>query len=221
MGAKLSRVVEKTIVELSRIKKENRYIIGYHGTTSLVADKIKEDGFKPSFGHWSWLGKGSYFFLEAEQQARKWADKKAKKKRQELNRDDIFPILIAAKIEKKNILNFVDQSNDLEALRMAYRLVDQKYQQLPIMKSSELEKLPSETQKKYRFNFRDFMAIERVVKKLEETNNKVGAVLAAFSDGSPIGKNSWIFDDAQIVISVRDKSLIKQLSFETLLLLDT
>jgi hypothetical protein len=47
--------------------------IGYHGTSTAVAQTVLRDGFKISCNVYDWLGDRVYFFQDAPNRAREWA----------------------------------------------------------------------------------------------------------------------------------------------------
>jgi len=49
---------------------------GFHGTSQALAESVLATGFHISQNEYDWLGDGIYFFQDAPQRARQWAEKK-------------------------------------------------------------------------------------------------------------------------------------------------
>jgi hypothetical protein len=59
------------------------------------------------------------------------------------------------------------------------------------------------------WNYRDCATMNAYVEALEQQGQPVASVIAAFAEGEPIGPDSWLFDEAAVVICVRDPQCIK------------
>ena len=168
----------------------NRTIIGYHGTTTEIAERlVNGEPFTASNNDDDWFGAGIYFWEYAPKQAWWWATKFKNKK---------HPAVIGAIIRLGQCLDLLDPLNvaelkqfhddSLEAWRAASK---------PIPKNGNQHK-----------------KLDCALFNLFYDNSKVGietarAVYVPTQSAKRAWKRSWIYEEAHIQICVRElKSIL-------------
>lgn len=74
MWLELAVGYKKILQKLGKLEvRLMRYFIGYHGTSSVFAEKILQTNFLIDHIKVGWLGTGIYLFEENQELARSWA----------------------------------------------------------------------------------------------------------------------------------------------------
>jgi hypothetical protein len=178
-----------------KIKKMGGFLvtIGYHGTRMSLAATILSDGFMPSTNEYDWLGDGVYFFQDAPNRAREWAE--------ECYAED--SVVIGAEIELRDCIDLIDTGWS-EVLADVYDSYLEKLK-------SEGIPLPRQTTGAHRL---DRAVLNYAVSVLNENGFAVRSIRAAFIEGSPIFPNSALLGKAHVQIVVRDTTIIKKMWLE-------
>jgi hypothetical protein len=163
--------------------------IGYHGTSTAVAQTVLGDGFKSSRNVYDWLGDGVYFFQDAPNRARECA----------AQRYGVDGVVIRSVIRLDDCLDLLDiQWNDL--LSDAYTSLVEFSAQTGIP-------LPRQTAGAHRL---DRAVLNHAVGfAARRYGMTIQAVRGAFSEGVPIFPGSALMDRAHIQIAVRDPLMIE------------
>jgi hypothetical protein len=164
--------------------------IGYHGTSTAVAQTVLRDGFRISRNVYDWLGDGVYFFQDAPNRAREWA----------AQRYDADGVVIRSVIRLDDCLDLLDiKANDL--LNEAYLAY------VDTMRRSG-SPLPRQTTGAHRL---DRAVLNYAVRfAAVHLGMSIRAVRSVFGEGAPIFPGSAILDRAHVQIAVRDASLIEE-----------
>lgn len=174
----------------------------YHGTTMDKVAGIQANGFVATTRSASWLGFGNYFFLEASGHCARWAQMTSTRPGRGA------PVLIRAQVDLSDTVNLLD--NDYwELVRAAYQGVPDDVTQV----SPGFRYNPDLATGKIGWNYRDCRAINAFVERLIQEGVTVSSLIAAFAEGEPIDKDSWLFDEAHVCINVLDKSKINILEY--------
>lgn len=163
--------------------------IGYHGTSSAVAQVVLRDGFTYSRNAYDWLGDGVYFFQDAPNRAREWAQQ----------RYGADGVLLRSVIRLDDCLDLLD-IEDGALLGEAYVSFVQISERLGIP-------LPRQTAGAHRL---DRAVVNYAVTFLAQRRGNVARVVrGVFGEGTPVFPGSAILNRAHVQIAVRDASLIE------------
>jgi hypothetical protein len=166
---------------------ESLTVIGHHGTSLASLPLIESEGFKISQKSWDWLGDGVYFFQDAPERARQWAE----------NRYGDQGVVIAASIDLENCLDLFDIQY-VELLRFGYEAIRESY-----LKAGT--PLPKQTA--------GYRGLDRAVLNFladwtADTGNTFKTVRGMFIEGEPIYPESYLYSLSHVQIAVRDVTLI-------------
>ncbi len=158
--------------------------VGYHGTTKAAAEAILAKGFVPRSNPYDWLGDGVYFFQDAPERARKWAEEHFSKAE---------ATVVAAEIDLTDCLDLFDE-------QWARFLADVYDSYLSFLRQTEMP-LPVQRGGAHRL---DREVINYAVQVLGEAGTIIRCVRAAFAEGHPVFPDSAILHLAHVQIAVRD-----------------
>lgn len=161
--------------------------LGYHGTHRGAADAILREGFKLSSRSEDWLGDGAYFFQDAPDRARQWAEARHKSEAR----------VIEASIEIRDFIDLLD-SNWSSWLAEVYD--EYLRQQKELGKSVPLQRGGAHRLDREVLNF--------AVKILQDDGQVVRGIRGSFQEGFQVFPNSALFTLSHVQIAVRDLSLI-------------
>jgi hypothetical protein len=164
-------------------------ICGFHGTSAAAAEVILQEGFTLSRNDYDWLGDGIYFFQDAPERARQWAEK--------LHPES--PAVVRALIRLEDCMDLLDVS--------WARFLNEAYDLFLKHLKAAVQPLPVQTRGAHRLD-RD--VINYAVGILAEKGFHIRTVRAAFVEGAPIFPNSALFDHSHVQIAVRDPNLIER-----------
>jgi hypothetical protein len=168
-------------------------VYGYHGTSRNNANRILSQGFQFSENRYDWIGRGIYFFQDAEQRAWEWAEHR-----------HANPAVLGALIELSNFIDLLDIGG-FQLISEAYHLLIEEYIQI--------ERPPPNQNPESGARWLDYAVINYAIEQLIELRfqTKVYGVRAAFAEGQPAFQNSALLDRTHVQIAVRDTSAIKHL----------
>ena len=172
-----------------------RTIIGYHGCSQDVADRIfAEQRFLPSIRAYDWLGEGFYFWEYAPYRAFEWAEQKCK-------REGGTPAVIRATIKLGRYLNLLDIKH-IPDLNETYK---------SFAEMAGAERMPRNTDRGAHFLDREIIdAFCRVF--AQDVATPLQTVRGSFAEGAPIYPGSKILQRAHTQIAVRDTACILRAS---------
>ena len=176
-------------------------VLGYHGTTSKVAELILRNGFKPRHRSWHWLGQGVYFWQDAPQQAWEWAEQNAANA-------GLEPAVIEAKIDLDGCMDFLD-IGWLPVIEAARGLHKEMYEHLGLPEPEQAALVLGAEAGPNRL---DCDVLDHCINFLNTKKVYVRSVRAAFLEGKPVYESSHLFTRTHVQIAVRDLSVIKNLN---------
>jgi hypothetical protein len=161
----------------------------YHGTSRAVAEIVLRDGFVISRNVYDRLGDGVYFFQDAPNRAREWAQQ----------RYGADGAVIRAIIRLEDCFDLLDiSSNDL--LADAYTSFVDSHRSLGLP-------IPPQTAGAHRL---DRAVVNHAVGYLAtQQRMTVRVVRGVFGEGQPVFPGSAILDRAHVQIAVRDRTIIE------------
>ena len=172
-----------------------RTIIGYHGCSQQVADRIfAEQQFLPSTRAYDWLGEGFYFWEYAPYRALEWAEQKCEQ-------EGGTPAVIRATIKLGRCLNLLDIKH-LPDLLDVYNF---------IAASTGTTRMPLNTDRGAHFLDREIIDTYCRVFALDVAS-PLQTVRGSFAEGAPIYPGSKILQKAHTQIAVRDTACILRAS---------
>lgn len=167
--------------------------VGFHGTSQAAAASILANGFNPSRNAYDWLGDGVYFFQDAPMRAREWA--------RDRFGDDAA--VLRATIDLDGCMDMLDVGwHDL--LRGAFDELRTALAELGLA-------LPIQSDGAHR---RDNAAVNLVVQLLRERGTVIRSVRSSFAEGAALFVGSAFRTRSHVQISVRDLTVIRQLTQE-------
>lgn len=172
-------------------------VIAQHGTSLDRWQSIRTEGFKSTTRRASWLGFGSYFFVDGPVRSGRWAEQVAK-------RHDSKPVVITAEIDLSDSINLLDIEY-WDLVREAYADVPEELSQVG---PSHLYDPAFIDHEKVGFNYRDCAAMNIFIGSLTTIGQQFRSIVAAFPEGKPLAPDSWLFDEACVMINVVDPSAI-------------
>lgn len=186
----------------------------YHGTSLARAKNILSDGFiissqKPRM----WLGTGTYFFQEAPQLCERWAKFTAEHRDNSSSDEAKIPAVIKAKIDTSNMIDLTD-SGYWPRLRDIYSLHKNKIDSLEQNTVETLVRgLNSIEKSRDQDHLADHFLVDTFFDYSVALASSVGVVppttmRAVFIEGAPVHPSSWLFDEASVMLSVKDLSAI-------------
>jgi hypothetical protein len=176
----------------------HRIIVGYHGTSSAVADRIvRTQLFTPSRNRHDWLGHGVYFWEHAPKQALWWARRRYK--------DDAA--VVASMLRLGNCLDLLDPENA--------RQLQKFHNQLQTAMESQGLALPNNANTK---KYRDCAVLEAYYKTAHELNNEaIDSARGVYvptpgsagltGGGVRLWDRSWLTLDAHVQVCVREHAM--------------
>ncbi len=174
-----------------------RSVVGYHGCTRPVADRILAEGaFLPSENRYDWLGRGVYFWEYAPYRALDWARFVALTRGEE-------PAVLAATIRLGRCVNLLDvrHHNDLIA---THRWLTDTY---------GAENLPRNTARGG--HYLDRLVIDTLCDLSTDYRLPVQTVRGTFAEGEPLYPGSKILSLTHTQVAVRDISCITNVRLVT------
>jgi len=200
-------------------------IKGFHGTVLRAAEAIRTASeFRLSKNEHDWLGRGAYFFQDAPIRAGLWAERESQRlRRKEGDSRDLAPAVVAARIRLLNCLDLLDV-RWFRYLALAYREMSAEYrhhgQRIPTQKAPHLTEdplNPDEQERELEWaekgvgrNRLDYEVINYLVDNIEENGGRpIKTVRAAFAEGRPAYKASFLFNRSHVQIAVIDLSAIQ------------
>lgn len=172
-----------------------RTVIGYHGCSLMVAERILTDGrFQPSTKAYDWLGEGVYFWEYAPYRALEWATLKCEKEGGE-------PVVVSATIKLGRCLNLLDIEH-IPALLSTYESYILSMEQSNLLRNTDRGA-----------HFLDRAIIDAYCRGTRHGNvNSLQTVRGSFAEGAPIYPGSKILKKAHTQIAVRDSACISRLA---------
>ncbi|MES0110138.1 hypothetical protein [Mesorhizobium sp. M0013] len=178
---------------------DERYAIGYHGTSSDRADAILKGSFDAKPREGSWLGVGQYFFYRGERHAAAWAT--AVSKRPKPAAAGAHPVVLECTIDLENCINLLDNTHWDNLRAVAQRLVGSPSQLSP-QALYEVPRNPDLGR-----NVDDYKVMNAYISAVRSLK-PVTSIIAAFIEGYPIQSHSWLFDQSHVCISALTKDVI-------------
>jgi len=181
---------------------ESITVWGYHGTLQENVEGILSQGFQLSRNPWEWLGDGVYFWQDAPNRAREWAEEwAARGTHQSVEKTAI----IQAKLRLENCIDMLDVGwrDALEELSKDFLG--------RIRKTPEFAKL-----KNHRIGTRrgrhelDAAFFNYAVGELANTGMRVSSIRAAITEGEPILPDSPLCYKSHVQICILNTSLIEE-----------
>ena len=169
-----------------------RTVIGYHGCSLIVAERILTDGrFQPSTKAYDWLGEGVYFWEYAPYRALEWATLKCE-------REGGTPTVLRATIQLGRCVNLLDIEHIL-GLRDMYQYLNAVW----------ADNRPRNTDRGAHFLDREIIDTYCRSSALQPSN-PWQTVRGSFAEGEPIYPGSKILTKAHVQIAVRDATCISR-----------
>lgn len=187
-------------------------VCGFHGTTSDKAEAVQQaKDFRLSTNPWDWLGNGVYFFQDAFDRAKEWAELMVEKRAA----PNIRPAVLSASIELTDCLDFLD----LDAAKIVTKVhplfeaalqnSGEKLTQKPLIVSGGII---HSGEGKFGLNKYDCRLINWITEKyMCEKGLVVSSVRAAFIEGKAIHDTSHIFSKTHVQIAVRNAHKISNI----------
>jgi hypothetical protein len=178
-----------------RLETGPREVIGYHGCTREVAQRLIDgESWLPSQNRYDWLGEGVYFWEYAPYRALEWAEE----------RYSVEAAVIRARIRLGDCLNLLDRRH-LQAIQSLH------------MEAVEIwndERLPIPVNKSSGAHFLDRHIVDLYCLRVsrQEPGLAFQTVRGCFPEGEPIYPGSKILSKTHVQIAVRDASSIKSIS---------
>jgi hypothetical protein len=170
----------------------HRTIIGFHGTTEEVANRLVEGKpFRASDSIDDWLGRGIYFWEWAPKQAWWWT--RTFKKNDE-------PAVVGAIIRLGNCFDLLDPIN-VKKLKTLYKELIDKLE-------DNGEPIPENFRQHRKLDCAVFNYFYEIAEAAEASVDSVRGVYVPTSDKKRVWSGSWIYDDAHIQICLRNPNNI-------------
>jgi hypothetical protein len=166
----------------------HRTIIGYHGTTAEIADRLVAGvPFKPSGNTDDWLGTGVYFWEYAPKQAWWWAEKFKKIGE---------PAVIGAMIRLGNCLDLLDPEN--------LKLLREMHDVMMVGWKTTGEQAPRNGNQHKNLDCAVFNDLYRLSDGTKRPIDTARAVYVPTEGARRIWERSWIYEQAHLQICVRN-----------------
>lgn len=166
----------------------HRTVVGFHGTTTAVADRLVEGGtFTPSSKIFEWLGTGVYFWEYAPKQAWWWTKDLRKNAR---------PAVVGAMIRLGNCLDLLDPVN--------VRWLKSVYGDMMVAWKQTNAQIPQNVRDKRNL---DCAVLNWVYSQSDTANNRIETCRGVFvptDNKKRVWRGSWIYEEAHIQICVRE-----------------
>ena len=188
-------------------------IFGYHGTPVRNLPLIANSGFKAGTRNGLWLGSGVYFFMDAPGRSANYAKNWGAK-----NGEDIA--VLRSEIDLTHSMDLIDQEywNFLSELYALYASeIEQRVQQDRRLKGRPDQVGPIEYAEMLRsgqidpltgYNVRDCLLMNLAWKELVDRGTRIDVVRAAFVEGRPVHMSSWLWDESNVMVCVKDTAAI-------------
>lgn len=164
--------------------------IGYHGTSTGAVRGILRSGFLVDERRFHWLGRGVYFWQDAPQRARLWAE----------SRFGAEAAVLKATISLQHCIDLLD-------VKWVAGLSN-AYDELVTRSGAIGQALPEQGTGAH---WLDFEVLEFFVGMLTDMGFRVCSVRCAFTEGAPVYPGSAIASLAHVQIAVRDLAVISDL----------
>lgn len=184
----------------------------YHGTTLARAKIILRDGFRISTRPRMWLGSGVYFFQDAPQLSRQWAEFVAGRSVGPASGDAQIPSVIHMQVESSEIIDLASGSywsllHELYTTRRAsFNGLAQNGIDI-LCRPMTLEEKKLDLDHPIDHRLADIFIAS--LRALSGVSTKPSAIRAVFMEGRPIHPTSWFFDQSSIMVNVVDTSIIR------------
>jgi len=166
----------------------HRTVVGYHGTTAAVADRLVEGGaFTQSSKIYEWLGTGVYFWEYAPRQAWWWTKDLRKNAK---------PAVVGAMIRLGNCLDLLDPEN-VRWLKSVYGDMMGTWRQAKAQ-------IPRNVRDK---RYLDCAVLNWVYSQSETSATPIETSRGVFvptDNKKRVWKGSWIYEEAHIQICIRN-----------------
>ncbi|MER9455602.1 hypothetical protein [Mesorhizobium sp. M0478] len=178
---------------------DERFVFGYHGTSSDRADAILKGSFEAKPREGSWLGVGQYFFYRGEEHAADWAAEVSKRPKPVAA--GAHPVVLECTIDLENCINLLDNTHWDNLRQVALRSISSPIQLSPqalyeVPRSPDLGR-----------NVDDYKVMNAYIAAVRSIR-PVTSIIAAFIEGHPIHDRSWLFDQSHVCISALTKDVI-------------
>ena len=175
-------------------------VYAFHGCDAAVAEEVfsGKDELKPSKNDYDWLGNGIYFWENAPERVRRWAQEQCKR------RPDLIktPAVVGAVVRLVACLNLMDKASN-QPLLVAYTVLKWTFEN--IKKSGLRLSFPANNDKLHRL---DALVLNTACKFAAESGHPYDTVRAAFIEGNPVFEGSSIHSDTHIQLCVRNPASI-------------
>jgi hypothetical protein len=173
-----------------RLQTGPREVIGYHGCTREVAERlVSGESWLPSQNRYDWLGEGIYFWEYAPYRSLEWA----------IDRYGGDSAVIQSRIGLGECLNLLDR-RDFMALQHVYgQTVD----------SFRLHGLPVPLNSSRGAHFLDRHIIDEFCTRTRPDRHVIQSVRGCFPEGDPLYPGSKILTLAHVQIAIRDPACIR------------
>ncbi len=176
-------------------------VTAYHGTTTRAAHIVNGTEFDSDRNtRPKWLGDGIYFFQDAPNHARQWAETLSQIRGE-------APIVFQADIDLTESLDFLDTTHwDYFKIYLKHAKPAPTAQVGPNVITS------SQPRPKFLgWNFEDHHHIHQFIALIED-RRRINAVRCPFIEGNQLYANSWFFDEAHVSICVKRTHIISNLT---------
>lgn len=178
-------------------------VIGYHGCTCDVAEKIfsgEDEHLSPSANDYDWLGHGIYFWENDYQRAFEWAELSIRRNKSKHAK----PAVVGAVILPNHCLDLIQQEH-IEIVRSRYKL----YKEELLAVGMQEDDMPKNCEaykgdKDLMLRYLDCQVINYVHNNMEKLKGiPFDSVRAPFLEGKAIFKGSMLMEKTHIQLAIR------------------